>query len=54
MYEIWFFTTIVINYLPWTKEEILFYVFQCIWLQYIEKFPELKETQHNVTMTCSV
>lgn len=54
MYEIWFFTTIVINYLPWTKEEILFYVFQCIWLQYSEKFPELKETQHNVTMTCSV
>lgn len=53
LYEIWFFTTIVLNYLPWTKEEILFYVFQCIWLEYSEKFPELKELQHNVTMSCN-
>lgn len=52
LYEIWFFTTIVLNYLPWTKEEILFYIFQCIWLEYSEKFPELKELQHNVTMSC--
>ena len=53
LYEIWFFTTIVLNYLPWTKEEILFYIFQCIWLEYSEKFPELKELQHNVTMSCT-
>ena len=52
LYEIWFFTTIVLKYLTLTKEEILFYVFQCIWLEYSEKFPELKDLQHNVTMSC--
>lgn len=54
LYEIWFFTTIVLKYLPWSKDEVLFYIFQCIWLQYSEKFPELKELQQNVTMTCDV
>ena len=52
LYEIWFFTNIVLKYLPWTKEEVLFYVFQCIWRQYSDQFPEMQQLQQNVTMVC--
>ena len=53
LYEIWFFQNVVLKYLPWSKDEILFYIFQCVWLKYEEHFPELKNVEQNITMSCN-
>ena len=54
MFEIWFFTNIASKYFPWSSDEIMFHLFQCFWINFTNKFPEMNRLQHNVTFTCEV
>jgi hypothetical protein len=53
IYEVWFFSNVIIKYIPWTDDEIIFYIFQCLWQGMTNKFPELQQLQCNsITMDC--
>ena len=54
IFEIWFFTNIASKYFPWSSDEILFHLFQCFWIDFTNKFPEMHRLEHNVTFTCEV
>jgi len=54
IYEIWFFTNIASKYFPWSSEEILFHLFQCFWIDFTNKFPEMHRLENNVTFSCEV
>ena len=52
LYELWFFQNVILNYIPWSKEEIELYLFQCFWEQTTEHYPEIASLQDNVTISC--
>ena len=54
IFEIWFFTNIASKYFPWSSDEILFHLFQCFWIDFTNKFPEMHRLEHNVTFSCEV
>jgi len=54
LFEIWFFTNIASKYFPWSSDEILFHLFQCFWIDFTNKFPEMHRLEQNVTFTCEV
>lgn len=54
LYEIWFFTNIASKYFPWSSAEILFHLFQCFWIDFTNKFPEMHRLENNVTFSCEV
>jgi len=53
VYEIWLFRNVILKYLPWTKEELEFYLFKCFWNKTLQFYPELQCMQNNITITCS-
>lgn len=53
VYEIWLFRNVILKYLPWTKEELEFYLFKCFWSKTVQYYPELECMQDNITVTCS-
>ena len=52
LYELWFFRNIIINYIPWSKDEIELYLFNCFWDSAVNHYPELQIMENNVTITC--
>lgn len=52
LYELWFFRNIIINYIPWSKDEIELYLFNCFWDSALNHYPELQIMENNVTITC--
>ena len=54
IFEIWFFTNIASKYFPWSSDEIIYHLFQCFWIDFTNKFPEMHRLEHNVTFSCEV
>ena len=50
LYEYWFFNTIVLNYSPWTEDEIIYYIITCGWSKAVKRIPLLDSFSKNHTI----
>ena len=52
-YEYIFFTNIILNYSPFTSDELIFFLINCFFDKLIIYYPEMKIIQQNVTVSCN-
>ena len=52
-YEFWFFTHVILKYIPFTTEEVMNFMINCFFVRIFEYYPELTLLQHNTTAVCS-
>lgn len=51
-YEFWFFTNIILNYHPFTTDEVMFFLMNCFYKRLFTYYPELSTIQNNVQVQC--
>ena len=51
-YELWFFTHIILNYHPFTTEQVMNFMMNCLFVRLYDYYPEMRVIEHNKTAIC--
>lgn len=51
-YELWFFTNVILKYHPFTTEQVMDFMMNCLLVRLYDYYPEMRVIEHNETAIC--